>query len=362
VSSPATRPTRTPDAASSAPGRRKSVLLFLALTALLLAGAVAALALGAVSVAPRAVLRILFNHAGLGGAGGFTVQEEAVVWSIRLPRLLLGALVGAGLGAAGAALQGVFRNPLADPQLVGVASGAALGSTAAIALAGTGLGGLAGPLGGLLGGVAAGAVVYLLARHQGRTEVVTMVLAGIAVAAVGLAGAALLGFAVDRPELHSLTFWSFGSISVATWRVLGVTTPFVLAAVMLLPLFSRPLDLLLLGDHEAQHLGVSVERTRAAVLALAVMATAAAVSATGIIGFVGLLAPHTVRVAVGPGHSRVLPGAALTGAVLVVYADLAARSLAAPTEVPVGLVTAVVGGPVFLWLLLHTRRQHGGWG
>jgi iron complex transport system permease protein len=336
--------------------------LFVVLGALLIGGAVASLALGAVKVAPRAVLRIVLHHFGLGSGGGFTAQEEAVVWSIRMPRLLLGAVVGAGLGMAGAALQGVFRNPLADPQLVGVSSGAAFGSTVGIAAAGGLLGSLAGPVGGFLGGLAAGAVVYSLARHQGRTEVVTMVLAGIAVAAVGIAGAALLGFAVDRPELHSVVFWSLGGLSVATWRLLAVTAPLVAVALAVLPLFARPLDLLLLGDREAHHLGVAVERVRAWVLALAVLGVAATVSAAGVIGFVGLLAPHAVRMAAGPDHRVVLPGAALAGAVLVVLADLAARSLAPPVDVPVGLVTAVIGGPVFLWLLRRTRTQHGGWG
>jgi len=342
--------------------RRRLVLFFGGLVVLLAGGAVASLALGAVEVSPRAVLRIVLHHLGLGAESGFTAQEDAVVWSIRLPRLLLAGLVGAGLGGAGAALQGVFRNPLADPQLVGVAGGAAFGSTAAIAAAGGLLGDLAGPLGGFLGGLAAGAVVYSLARFRGRTEVVTMVLAGIAVGALGIAGAALLGFAVDRPELHSVVFWSLGTVSVATWRLVAVTAVFVVAAAVLLPFFSRALDLLLLGDREAQHLGVAVERVRLAVLSLAVLASAAAVSAVGVIAFVGLLAPHAVRLAAGPAHRVVLPGAALSGAVLVLLADLAARSLHPPVEVPVGLIVAVIGGPVFLWLLRRTRIQHGGWG
>lgn len=348
--------------ASTGPSRRRKALFLGGLAVLLAGGVVVSLGLGAMKVPPGAVLRIVLHHLGLGGADGFTVQQDAVVWSIRLPRVLLGSVVGAGLGVAGAALQGVFRNPLADPQLVGVASGAAFGSTAMMAAAGGGLGSLAGPLGGFLGGAAAGAVVYSLARYRGRTEVVTMVLAGIAVAALGLAGAALLSFTVNRPELHSALFWSLGSMSVATWRLLAYTAPFVAAAVVVLPSFSRPLDLLLLGDREAHHLGVSVERVRAVVLGVAVLATAAAVSAAGIIGFVGLLSPHAIRMVAGPGHRVVLPGAALMGAVLVVLADLAARTLAPPVEVPVGLITAVVGGPVFLWLLRRTRTQHGGWG
>jgi iron complex transport system permease protein len=334
--------------------RGRTGLLLWVLGALLAGAAVASLALGAVDVSPGAVGRIVLHHFGFTGAGSFTLQEEAVVWSIRMPRLLLGLVTGAGLGMAGAALQGVFRNPLADPQLIGVSGGAAFGSTVGIAVAGGALGGLAGPLGGLFGGLAA--------LHQGRTEVVTMLLAGIAVAAIGVAGAALVGFSLGRPELRSPLFWSLGSVSVATWRLLAVTAPLVGVALAVLPFFARSLDVLLLGDREARNLGVAVERVRALVAGLAVLAVAATVSAAGVIGFVGLLAPHAVRMAAGPSHRVVLPGAALSGAVLVVLADLAARSLHPPVEVPVGLITAVVGGPVFLWLLRRTRTQHGGWG
>ncbi len=340
----------------------KTGLLLLVLGALLAGAAVASLALGAVDVSPGVVARIVLHHIGIGGTASFTLQEEAVVWSIRMPRLLLGLVTGAGLGMAGAALQGVFRNPLADPQLIGVSGGAAFGSTVGIAVAGGALGGLAGPLVGLGGGLAAGVVVYSLSRHQGRTEVVTMVLAGIAVAAIGVAGAALVGFSLGRPELRSPLFWSLGSLSVATWRLLAVTAPLVGLALAALPFFARSLDVLLLGDREARSLGVAVERVRALVAGLAVLAVAATVSAAGVIGFVGLLAPHAVRMAAGPSHRVVLPGAALSGAVLVILADLAARSLHPPVEVPVGLITAVVGGPVFLWLLRRTRTQHGGWG
>jgi len=337
-------------------------LLLSGLAVLLLGASVAALAVGAVDVPPGAVARIVAHRLGLVGDEGFTVQQDAVVWSIRMPRLLLGLVTGAGLGMAGAALQGVFRNPLADPQLIGVSGGAAFGSTVGFALAGGAWGGLVGPLVGVVGGLAAGAVVYALSRHEGRTEVVTMVLGGIAVGAVGLAGAALVGLSLGRPELRSPLFWSLGSLSASTWRLLAVTAPLVAVSLAVLPFFGRAVDLLLLGDREARALGVEVERVRAVVASLAVLAVAATVSAAGIIGFVGLLAPHGVRLVAGPGHRVVLPGAALTGGLLVVLADLAARTLHPPVEVPVGLITAIVGGPVFLWLLRRTRIQHGGWG
>jgi iron complex transport system permease protein len=266
------------------------------------------------------------------------------------------------LAVAGAALQGIFRNPLADPQLIGVSSGAALGSTGLIAIAGGPLGLLAGPIGAFFGGLAAGVAVYSIARHQGRTEVVTLILAGIAVAAIGGAGAGMVSFIVDDPALRNALFWSLGSLSVATWKLWWVTLPFVAAGAILLPLYARALNLTLLGEREAQHLGVNVERVRAIVLALAVLTVGATVAAAGVIGFIGLLVPHGIRLAAGPDHRVVLPASIVGGATLVVAADLVARTMASPIDVPVGLLTALVGGPLFLWLLRRTRREHGGWG
>jgi len=317
---------------------------------------------GAVHISPGAVVGILLDHAGFDGGGSFTSQQDAVLWSIRLPRVLLGIVVGGGLGIAGAALQGIFRNPLADPQLIGISSGAALGSAIGILALEAAIGTLAGPLGAFLGGIAAGAAVYAIARNQGRTEVVTLVLAGIAVAAVGGAGAAFLSVVADDPRLGSALFYSLGSLGVATWRLLAVTAPFVLAAVILLPLAARRLDLVLLGEREAGHLGVNVERLRIEVLLLATVAVSATVAAAGVIGFVGLIVPHAIRLVAGPSHRLLLPASAVGGALLVVVADVVARTVALPLEVPVGLLTAIVGGPVFLWLIRRTRREHGGWG
>jgi len=204
--------------------------------------------------------------------------------------------------------------------------------------------------------------VYTLARREGRTEVVTLVLAGMAVAAIGGAGAAFLSVAADDARLGGVLFYSLGSLSVATWDLFWTTLPFVALAVVALPLTARKLDLVLLGEREAAHLGVDVERTRILVVVLATAAVGASVAAAGAIGFVGLLIPHGVRLLVGPGHRVLLPASAVGGAVLVVLTDLAARTVALPLEVPIGLLTAMIGGPIFLVLLGRTRREHGGWG
>lgn len=266
------------------------------------------------------------------------------------------------MAVSGAALQGIFRNPLADPQLIGISSGAAAGSAIGILALESLLGSLAGPVGAFAGGLAAGATVYALARHRGRTEVVTLVLAGIAVAAVGGALAGFLSVVADDPRLGSPLFYSLGGLGVATWRLVAVTLPLVAIGVVLLPFEGRRLDLVLLGEREAGHLGVDVEAVRRRVLLLVTITVGATVAAAGVIGFVGLLVPHAIRLVTGPGHRVLLVASALGGAALVVAADTVARTVAIPLEVPVGLLTALAGGPLFLWLLRRTRREQGGWG
>ncbi len=348
--------------APGAAGRLKPTVVFAGLGIGLFGAVLAALAMGAVDVAPSAVVGILLDRFGLDTGIDYTATQDAVLWSIRLPRVLLGAFVGAGLGVAGAALQGAFRNPLADPQLIGISSGAALGAVLFV-LAFEGIvGGLAAPLGGVVGALGASLIVYALARHEGRTEVVTLVLAGFAVAAIAGAAAALVSVAADDPRLGSALFYSLGTLSVATWRALWWTLPFVLAAMVAIPLAGRQLDLVLLGEREAAHLGVPVARLRLVVVVLSALAVGAGVAAAGVIGFVGLLVPHALRLVIGPGHRYLLPASAVGGAAFVVAVDLIARTIASPLEVPIGLLTALVGGPVFLAVLSRTRREHGGWG
>jgi iron complex transport system permease protein len=341
-------------------GRRRTVLTVLC--GLLLAAAVANIGLGAVGIAPQQVIAILADRIGVHLGVAYTEQQDAVLWAIRLPRVALAALVGCGLGIAGAALQGIFRNPLADPGLIGVSSGAAVGAAGTIVLGVAPLGLATVPLAAFLGGAAATALVYACARYRGRTEVVTLLLCGIAVNTIAGAVIGLFTVLADDAELRSIVFWSLGSMGGATWPTVASIAPLIAVAVLLLPRLAGPLDLLALGEREAGHLGVPTERVRIVVVTLAALATGAGVAAAGIVGFVGLVVPHIVRLLTGPGHRTVLPASAVGGAVTLLVADLVARTVAIPAEVPLGVVTAILGGPFFLALVVRTRRRHGGWG
>lgn len=288
--------------------------------------------------------------------------QETIVWSLRLPRVLMGALVGASLGAAGAALQGLFRNPLADPYLTGAASGAALGATLAIAGAGslTAAGLSAGPtpaftpLFAFAGATLATLATLALARAGRRGGTESLVLAGVVVGSV-LTALTTLVMLRDAERLRAVLAWTLGNLSLAGWPEVGRTLPFALAGVGGLVAVARGLDAVQLGDDTARTLGLSVGRLRVAVVALASLATAAAVALAGVIGFVGLVAPHVMRRVGPPGHRALVPAAALGGATLLVLADLGARTLVRPAELPVGVVTTLLGGPFFLWLLGRRR-------
>lgn len=361
--SPEARPLARSHLAEATDRRARRVLLVLGGVSLLLfAGVLTSVAVGAVALSPGQVLAILAEPLGLGTPWAYTAQQEAVLLSIRLPRVLMGVIVGAGLAVSGAVLQGLFRNPLADPGLVGVSSGAALGAAVAIVLGAS----IAAPaaiwegpavvaLCAFAGGLGTTALVYTIATRQRRTSVTTMLLAGIAVNALcGAAVGALVLFA-DDGQLRDLTFWTLGSLGGATWGALVTATPLVGTVLLAAPWLARALDAMLLGEAEARHLGVRTERVKSVAITLAALAVAAATAVSGLIGFVGLVAPHLVRLALGPGHRALLPGAALVGATLLVAADLAGRTLISPAEIPIGIVTALIGGPFFLWLLVRQR-------
>ncbi|WP_329374357.1 iron ABC transporter permease [Streptomyces sp. NBC_00669] len=297
------------------------------------------------------------------GFGGHRLDRvgESVLWDVRVPRVVLAVLVGASLGCAGALMQGVFGNPLAEPGVIGISSGAAVGAAGSIAL---GLG-FAGNWTVTVCAFGAGLLtvlaVYGLSRSGGRTEVVTLVLTGIAVNAFAGAAIGLCVFYADNAQLTEITFWQLGSLSQATWPKVLAVLPCAAAGLAVAPFFARRLDLLALGERQARHLGVDVERMRLALIAVVALLTAAAVAVAGIVSFVGLVVPHLLRMAAGPGHRFLLPGSALGGAVVLVAADLAARTLAAPAELPLGVLTALVGSPFFFWLLRRTRGRQGGW-
>ena len=333
--------------------RRCLVALLAVLSALC---ALAALMLGPVSLSPAKVLTALgVGHAPLEDF------ERSVVLDLRLPRLCLALLVGAALAQAGATMQGIFRNPLADPSLIGVSAGAALAAASVIVL-GRRLGVEALPLQWLLpvatfaGGLFAALLVQRLAQHEGYTPVSTMLLAGLALNAIAGAGIGLLSQVASDLALRDLTFWMFGSLGKSGWSELAIGAPLLIAAIVLMPRHARALDALLLGEAEAGHLGINVERLKRWLLLLVVLATATSVALAGLISFVGLLVPHLVRLRAGPAHRIVLPAAALAGALLLTLADTASRTWLAPSELPIGILTALLGGPCFLWLLVHSRR------
>jgi iron complex transport system permease protein len=284
---------------------------------------------------------------------------SAVVLNIRLPRVLLGIFAGAGLGSAGAALQGIFRNPLADPGLIGVSSGAALGAALAIVLApwaGFATGGLVISIAAFAGSLLVTALVYRLGANEHGPMLHWLLLSGIAINAIVVALIGLLTYVASDAQLRTLTFWSLGSLAGASWGMLVIAAPVILLAALLLCALTPMLNVLHLGENEAAHLGVPVRRLKQAILVGCALAVGAVVSCTGIIGFIGLIAPHCIRLACGPNQRVVLPGSMLLGALLCVTADLIARTLASPAEIPLGILTALLGAPFFLMLLSRGKR------
>jgi len=347
--------------------QRRGLLALWIFGGILAAAFLLAVGYGAVAIGPGEALAILAAQLGIELPWAFSRHQEAVLLAIRLPRALVGVLVGAALAVSGAALQGLFRNPLADPALIGVSTGAALAAAAVIVLGGS----LAAvtavvphslllPLAAFGGGLATTVVVYRIASRDGRTDVAIMLLAGVAMNAITAAGVGLMVFMSDDQQLRDLNFWLLGSLGGATWDSLGAGAPFLVIGALALLLFARPLNALLLGESEAGHLGFRVERTKRAIVVLAALVTGAAVALTGVISFVGLVVPHVVRLLAGPDHRLLLPCSMMFGAALLLIADLFARTVVLPAELPISILMACIGGPFFIWLLLR-RRRGGGW-
>ena len=351
-------------AAGSAPPtlvRAKSPLGWAVLIGGVIALLVANLSIGAFDIGAGTIVEVLLYKLGIIARGDFTIAEESVISVIRLPRTLMAAAVGAGLGISGAALQGLFRNPLAEPSLIGVSSGAAFAAALVLVLGLTGAFAL--PMGAFAGGLFVSLLIYAFARRGGRTQMATMLLAGIAINAALGAAISFLVFLADDAALRDITFWLLGSLSGSVWRLVVICAPLIVGASFVLMRYGAALNLLSLGDAEARHMGLRVERSQFVIVTAAALATGAGVAVAGIVGFVGLAAPHIVRLVVGPDHRRLLPASALAGAILVLGADMFARTVVAPAEMPVGIVTAVIGTPIFLLLIDRSRRrlEQPGW-
>jgi iron complex transport system permease protein len=332
-------------------------IFVVALVVLTLLGA----AIGAYHVPVGDVIGSVLHRIGIDAGPTPSRVSDQVLWEIRFPRVVLTMLVGASLACAGALMQGTFRNPLADPGVIGISSGAALGAVAVIALGIAPFGTWSITVAAFLGGLGAVMVVYTASREGGRTEIVTLVLTGIAVTAFTGAVIGLLMFFSDDAQIRSVTFWTLGSTAGATWPKVAAVAPLALAGLLIAPLFGKSLDLLALGEGPARHLGVPVERLRVVMIVVVAVLTAAAVAVAGIIAFVGLVIPHLVRTLIGPAHRALIVGSTIVGAAILVGADLIARTIAAPAEVPLGVLTALVGSPFFFWQLRRTRARQGGW-
>ncbi len=332
--------------------------------ALLLFALATSLVVGPTRVSPSHLFAIVIDPEGVGAATDLPAAERVIFWSLRLPRALLCVLVGMALGAAGAAAQGLFRNPLADPGLVGVSAGAALGTAACIVLAGPFLATLpawarasALPFAAFAAGAVTTLLVARLGARAGRASTATVLLAGVAINALAGAFVGLLSHVASDAQLRNITFWTLGGFGGATWIKVGVTSLAVLFSIGVLVRRARELDVFALGELDARLLGVNVERLRAAVIGALALGVGAAVAAAGLVGFVGLIVPHLVRFVAGPRHRVLVPASALAGGALVVVADSVARTAVAPAELPIGLLTAALGAPFFLHLLRREVRR-----
>ncbi|MFJ7198050.1 MULTISPECIES: FecCD family ABC transporter permease [unclassified Streptomyces] len=314
-----------------------------------------AIGIGAVNVPVGDVWTVVVHH--ITGQGPVDdVALDQIVWQFRTPRVVLAAVVGAGLAVSGAVLQTLVSNPLADPTVLGFSHGASLGAVLVITLGGAGLGGLGVSGAAFVGALVAGALVFALGRRAGRLAPTRLVLAGVAVGYVLLSATSFMQLRATPTELRTVMFWMLGSVSGARWEQLPTVTTAVVLGTALLALFGRRLNALLAGDESATALGVDVHRTRAVLLVVSALLTGTVIAVAGGIGFVGLMIPHLVRLGLGADHRRLLPLTALLGAVYLVLVDLLSRTVDRPNELPLGILTALLGAPFFLWLL---RRNKG---
>lgn len=325
-----------------------------------MAAIVLSICVGAITVAPEATIRIIGHHAGLPVTTGWTAAQDVIVWSYRVPRALLAALVGGGLALVGVVLQAVVRNPLADPWVLGVSSGAGLGAVALVVIGGATAAGASLPAGAAAGAALATAALFVLARSQGRIAPVRLVLAGVALSYLFSAGTSYLVLTSGADKVFGILYFLLGSVAEADWGDLALPAVVLAAGTLHVLARARALDALTAGDETAVALGVSADGVRGEMLLTTSVLTGVAVAVSGGIGFVGLVVPHVARMLIGASHRRLLPVTVLGGALFLVLADTTARTAAAPLELPIGVVTALVGAPFFLWLMRRSGSARRG--
>jgi len=342
--------------------QNRRLLILVALGAILLLCLLIAVSLGAVPISPLDIIKMTLNKTGLFHfSATWQSSDETILFLIRLPRVIAGSLVGAALASAGVLFQGMLRNPMADPYIIGTSAGAAFGATIAmmlpvsVAFLSFGLV----PIAAFFGALGAVLLVYNLAKVGGKTPIVSMLLAGFAVSAMLAAIVFLMVTLSGRTGLlQNVYSFLMGSISVSGWNQIIIIAPLIIGAIVAARFLAFRLNALSLGEEGAAYLGIDVERDKLLVLALGSLLTAAAVSISGLVGFIGLVVPHAVRLVLGPDHRLLLPAAALSGAAFLVLADLFARTVLAPSEIPIGIITALIGAPFFIYLLRRTRREY----
>lgn len=349
------------DSPRTAPVRVKPLIVTLVALALLIAGILVSSVSGQLDITTSNVIGSILDRWGVDNPWSPNDDViDATLWVVRFPRIIMAMVVGAALAVGGALMQAIFGNPLAEPGVVGVSSGAALGASIAIVFglqfAGSGVAALA-----FVGGLLATLLVYAVARAGGRTEVVTLLLTGIAINAFAQAGLAFVLFLADTASREQIVFWQLGSLAGSVWSEIVVVVPLLLVGTFVAWILAKQLDVLALGERNARHLGVDVEGLRIIVIIIVALLTAAAVAFAGIIAFVGLVVPHIVRMALGPAHRTLILVSAVGGAALLVWADLLTRTLVDGADLPIGMLTALIGGPFFFALLYQQRRKSGGW-
>lgn len=337
--------------------RRRLTLAYSALFVLLIGAVIISASSGQLTIVPTDIVRAIGTKISLTDPPTDQLAMTTL-WTIRFPRIILGVLVGAALAVAGTTMQAVFSNPLAEPSVIGVSSGAAVGASASIVFFPAALSGFAVPLTAFLCGLIASFVVYVLARSNGRAQVLNLVLTGIAVTAVCTALTSIATYIAPTTARDQIVFWQMGSLSGATWKQVFIVGVIVFIGTTVSVLIARQLDALALGENAACHLGINVQALRITAITAAALLTAAAVSYAGVIAFVGLVVPHVLRLILGPLNRYLIPAVFLGGAVLITVSDLIARNLIPFADLPIGIFTSLLGGPTF-FVLLRSRMRHG---